>query len=181
MNVPKLPNGELSRLRKHYPCLFPVKGNLAANPACELRASATSHEILMPRQMRGFSCPKLPANSRGPNASKGWMRPNQLYFDRHCTLQQPYSTSRGKVPKGLEKDIGALETAINDSDDFKALLTSPLYSREEQAGAMAAQEEVVFNYNKCLGFCLQAPPVCVAAVGQHAAGTFGRRAWRSDC
>ena len=44
----------------------------------------------------------------------------------------------GKALKGLEKDIGALETAINDSDDFKALLTSPLYSRDEQAGAMAA-------------------------------------------
>ena len=44
----------------------------------------------------------------------------------------------GKAFKALEKDIGALEAAMSDSDDFKTLLTSPLYSRDEQAGAMAA-------------------------------------------
>ncbi len=44
----------------------------------------------------------------------------------------------GKALKALEKDIGVLDGALNDSDDFKTLLSSPLYSREEQAGAMAA-------------------------------------------
>ncbi len=44
----------------------------------------------------------------------------------------------GKALKALEKDIGVLEGALNDSDDFKTLLSSPLYSREEQSGAMAA-------------------------------------------
>ena len=44
----------------------------------------------------------------------------------------------GKAVKALETDVGALETAINESADLRTLLTSPLYSREEQAAAINA-------------------------------------------
>lgn len=38
----------------------------------------------------------------------------------------------------LESDIDALSAALEGSADLTALINSPLYSREEQAGAMAA-------------------------------------------
>ena len=44
----------------------------------------------------------------------------------------------GKGLKGLEADVAALESAIADSADFRTLLTSPLYSREEQEAAITA-------------------------------------------
>ena len=44
----------------------------------------------------------------------------------------------GKKLKALEADVASLETAIADSDDFRTLLTSPLYSREEQETAITA-------------------------------------------
>lgn len=47
-------------------------------------------------------------------------------------------SKEGKKLKALETDIVALEGAMADSDDFKTLLSSPLYSRDEQAGAVAA-------------------------------------------
>ena len=59
-------------------------------------------------------------------------------------IAQRYATAvfdlakEGKSLKPLESDIGALEAAIADSPDFATLLTSPLYSREEQSAAMAA-------------------------------------------
>ncbi len=59
-------------------------------------------------------------------------------------IAQRYATAvfdlakEGKSLKSLESDIGALEAAIADSSDFSTLLTSPLYSREEQSAAMAA-------------------------------------------
>ena len=40
--------------------------------------------------------------------------------------------------KGLETDINALSAALEGSDDLRALITSPLYSREEQGAAIAA-------------------------------------------
>jgi len=42
---------------------------------------------------------------------------------------------------GLEKDVDALEAALRDSADLRALISSPLYGREEQAGAVAAIAE----------------------------------------
>ena len=36
----------------------------------------------------------------------------------------------------LESDIGALDAAIADSADFRALIQSPVYSRDEQASAV---------------------------------------------
>lgn len=46
--------------------------------------------------------------------------------------------SEGKDLKALEADIVALEGAMTDSADFRTLLTSPLYSRDEQGGAITA-------------------------------------------
>ncbi len=44
----------------------------------------------------------------------------------------------GKSVPALSADIDALETALNDSADLADLTTSPVYSREEQAAAIAA-------------------------------------------
>ena len=35
-------------------------------------------------------------------------------------------------------DLDALESAVADSDDFRDLITSPLYSRDQQSAAVAA-------------------------------------------
>lgn len=43
-----------------------------------------------------------------------------------------------KALKSLETDINALSAALNSSDDLRALITSPLYSRAEQGAAIAA-------------------------------------------
>jgi F-type H+-transporting ATPase subunit delta len=40
--------------------------------------------------------------------------------------------------KTLEADVAALEGAFADSADFRALVSSPVYSREDQAAAIAA-------------------------------------------
>ena len=44
----------------------------------------------------------------------------------------------GKKLKALETDVGALDAAITDSADLRTLLTSPLYSRDEQGAAITA-------------------------------------------
>ena len=44
----------------------------------------------------------------------------------------------GKSLKALEGDIAQLEALLSDSKDFRTLIDSPLYGREEQAAAMAA-------------------------------------------
>ncbi len=44
----------------------------------------------------------------------------------------------GKALKALETDIDALDAAITASSDMRNLIASPLYSRDEQSGAMAA-------------------------------------------
>lgn len=44
----------------------------------------------------------------------------------------------GKALPALEKDVDVLEAALADSADLQTLLTSPLYSREEQGSAIAA-------------------------------------------
>ncbi|WP_187428284.1 ATP synthase subunit delta [Roseobacter fucihabitans] len=42
------------------------------------------------------------------------------------------------VVKALEADLDALRDALADSADFRALIHSPIYSREEQGAAIAA-------------------------------------------
>ena len=44
----------------------------------------------------------------------------------------------GKSVKAIESDLEALGAALADSDDFRALIASPIYTREEQSGAIAA-------------------------------------------
>ena len=44
----------------------------------------------------------------------------------------------GKALKGLESDVAALDAAMSESADFRTLLTSPLYSRDEQGAAIKA-------------------------------------------
>jgi F-type H+-transporting ATPase subunit delta len=41
----------------------------------------------------------------------------------------------------LDSDIGALKTAMAESADFRSLIASPVYSRDEQAGAIGAVAE----------------------------------------
>ena len=43
-----------------------------------------------------------------------------------------------KAMPQLETDVAALDAAVADSDDLKALLASPVYSRTEQGDAIAA-------------------------------------------
>lgn len=43
----------------------------------------------------------------------------------------------GSLP-AVEADIGALETALRDSADLRALIASPIYSRDEQGSAIMA-------------------------------------------
>jgi F-type H+-transporting ATPase subunit delta len=43
-----------------------------------------------------------------------------------------------KAVAKVEADLDALEAALADSADFRALISSPVYSRDEQAGAIAA-------------------------------------------
>jgi len=44
----------------------------------------------------------------------------------------------GNAVKAIEDDIVALQAAIAESADFRALIHSPIYSRDEQAGAISA-------------------------------------------
>jgi len=44
----------------------------------------------------------------------------------------------GKGLAGLEADIAALDVALAESDDLRDLISSPLYSREDQAAAVTA-------------------------------------------
>ena len=44
----------------------------------------------------------------------------------------------GNSLAALESDLDALTAAIGESEDFRALINSPVYSRDEQAAAMAS-------------------------------------------
>jgi F-type H+-transporting ATPase subunit delta len=44
----------------------------------------------------------------------------------------------GKSVKALESDLEALQAVMADSSDFRALIQSPIYSRDEQAAAITA-------------------------------------------
>lgn len=44
----------------------------------------------------------------------------------------------GKKLKALETDVDTLDTALAESADFRDLIASPLYSREQQASAVVA-------------------------------------------
>lgn len=44
----------------------------------------------------------------------------------------------GNALAGLEQDVDALDAAIADSSDFRSLLHSPIYSRDDQSAAVAS-------------------------------------------
>ncbi len=44
----------------------------------------------------------------------------------------------GGALAALEADVSALSLALSESADFRALISSPVYSRDDQAGAIAA-------------------------------------------
>jgi F-type H+-transporting ATPase subunit delta len=44
----------------------------------------------------------------------------------------------GKNVKAIETDLETLQAALNESDDFRSLISSPVYSRDEQGAAIAA-------------------------------------------
>ncbi|AXI48737.1 F0F1 ATP synthase subunit delta [Sulfitobacter sp. SK012] len=60
------------------------------------------------------------------------------------SIAQRYATavydlaSESKKIKAVEADLDALSGAIEGSDDFRALIHSPIYTRDEQAGAIEA-------------------------------------------
>ena len=56
---------------------------------------------------------------------------------RYATAVYELAKDAGDV-KSLEGDIATLTSAMADSSDFNALIHSPLYSRDEQTGAIAA-------------------------------------------
>lgn len=59
-------------------------------------------------------------------------------------IAQRYATAvfdlakEGKTLKALEADIATLESAMHDSTDLRAMMNSPVYSREQQGKAMTA-------------------------------------------
>ena len=59
-------------------------------------------------------------------------------------IAQRYATAvfelakEGNSLKALEADVDALEAALADSADFRALISSPVYSRDQQGTAVAA-------------------------------------------
>ncbi len=56
---------------------------------------------------------------------------------RYATAVYDLAREAKKVP-AIEGDLDALKRALDDSDDFRALIHSPIYTRDEQAGAVAA-------------------------------------------
>jgi len=59
-------------------------------------------------------------------------------------IAQRYATAvfglakESKDLKGLEADVDAVEAALATSDDLREVISSPIYSREQQSAAMAA-------------------------------------------
>lgn len=62
-------------------------------------------------------------------------------------IAQRYATAvfdlakEGKALKALEADVDALEAAVNESADLRAMMHSPVYSREQQGKAITALAE----------------------------------------
>ncbi len=56
---------------------------------------------------------------------------------RYATAVFELAKEANKV-KAVETDLTSLHDAMSTSDDFRALIHSPIYSRDEQAGAIAA-------------------------------------------
>ena len=60
--------------------------------------------------------------------------------ERYATAVYDLAREANQVD-AIEGDLTALEAALNDSDDFRRLTTSPLYTREEQEQAIKVLAE----------------------------------------
>ena len=91
----------------------------------------------------------------------------------------------GKALPALENDVAALDAAMAESADLRTLLSSPLYSRDEQETAISAiaeKDEVVQDNSNVLALLASKRRLFVLPqLSTVAARPFGRRAWRSDC
>tara|TARA_R110002049_G_scaffold29972_3_gene102075 strand:+ start:24851 stop:25492 length:642 start_codon:yes stop_codon:yes gene_type:complete len=56
---------------------------------------------------------------------------------RYATAVYELAKEANKV-KAVEGDLDALRSALDDSDDFRSLIHSPIYTRDEQAGTIDA-------------------------------------------
>ncbi|WP_227267584.1 F0F1 ATP synthase subunit delta [Roseobacter weihaiensis] len=56
---------------------------------------------------------------------------------RYATAVYSIAKEGGEIP-ALEADIAALQSALADSEDFRGLVNSPIYTRSEQASAVSA-------------------------------------------
>jgi F-type H+-transporting ATPase subunit delta len=56
---------------------------------------------------------------------------------RYAQAMFELSRDQGELPQ-LEADVGTLDAAMKESADLRALISSPLYSREEQGDALQA-------------------------------------------
>jgi len=90
--------------------------------------------------------------ARIPAGAKATERPGQSYERMH--VSEPASISTGIAARyatavfdlakegnqiaAIESDLDALDGALSDSDDFRALISSPVYSRDELGTAIGA-------------------------------------------
>ena len=56
---------------------------------------------------------------------------------RYATAVYDLAKEDGKVAQ-IEKDLDALHSSLGDSEDFRNLIHSPIYTREEQSGSISA-------------------------------------------
>lgn len=56
---------------------------------------------------------------------------------RYATAVYDLAQEAKALPQ-IEKDLDALQASLGDSDDFRDLINSPIYTREQQAGAISA-------------------------------------------
>jgi F-type H+-transporting ATPase subunit delta len=56
---------------------------------------------------------------------------------RYATAVYDLAKEDKKVPQ-IEKDLDALQSSLGDSEDFRNLIHSPIYTREEQSDSIAA-------------------------------------------
>ena len=56
---------------------------------------------------------------------------------RYATAVYGIAKDENAVP-ALEDDLNTLQAALSESEDFRALISSPIYSREQQSAAISA-------------------------------------------
>ncbi len=84
----------------------------------------------------------MPAGARTANIERvdvsGTASISSGIAQRYATALFELSTEEKSGLAALEKDVEALSSAIADSADFREVLSSPVYSRDDQSRAVAA-------------------------------------------